>query len=218
MSGLLADHGVALIVTAVLVFFGVAAWLAHKRRKELEAFAAANGFIFDPHAGALDGLEDSGLPFFRRWSSTKSNLLRTSGPGGGEMLFFDYSYSTGHGKRRRNRRFAAAIMEVSAGIPSFELRPENFLDSLIEMAGFKDIDLPQFPGFSRAYRLTGDDQDGLSKLFSSGPAAFLEGRRGLIMNGGGRRLALIRRGHVAVRDYPGFIEEARAVFTSFPSN
>jgi hypothetical protein len=135
------------------------------------------------------------------------------------MLFFDYSYTTGSGKNRRTHRFGVAMLAgAPQGLPAFELRPENFLDRLIEMAGFRDIDLPQFPVFSKAYRLTGEDAEGLTRVFSAGPAALLEGRGGLMMNGGAGRLTMMRKGYVSAADYPGFIEEARAVFTSFLSN
>lgn len=220
MTGnMLGNYGIELIAAAVLASFGAAAWLASKRRKDLERFAAASGLAFEPSAEAVTGLPHERGGFPARGGCTKKNLLRTAGPGGGEMLFFDYSYTTGGGKNRRTRRFGAAmLLGAPAGLPAFELRPENLLDRVAEMAGFGDIDLPQFPAFSKAYRLTGEDREGLLKLFSSGPAALLEGRRGLILSGGGGRITLLRKGYVGAAEYPGFIEEARAVFTSFLSN
>jgi hypothetical protein len=219
MENLMANHAVAVIITAVLAAFGAAAWFSYKRRKDLERFAAANGLSFDPSASAVADLPYGESPLFGHGGRTKKNLLRSAGPGGGEMFFFDYSYTTGSGKNRRTHRFGVAMLTgAPQGLPAFELRPENFLDRLIEMAGFRDIDLPQFPGFSKAYRLTGEDAEGLTRVFSAGPAALLEGRRGLMMNGGAGRLTLMRKGYVGAADYPGFIEEARAVFTSFLSN
>lgn len=213
------ENAFAAAAAAALAVFGLVAWVSRKRRKDLEGFAAANGLSFDPSAAAVADPPYGESPLFGRGGSAKKNLLRTAGPGGGEMFFFDYSYTTGSGKNRRTHRFGVAMLTgAPQGLPAFELRPENFLDRLIEMAGFRDIDLPQFPGFSKAYRLTGEDAEGLARVFSAGPAALLEGRRGLIMNGGAGRLTLMRKGYVSAAEYPGFIEEARAVFTSFLSN
>ncbi len=213
------NYGMEIIVAVLLAAFGIAAWFSYKRRKDLERFAASNGLSFDPSASAVTDLPYERASLFDRGKHTKKNLIRAAGPGGGEMYFFDYSYTTGSGKNSRTRRFAVAMLTgAPAGIPAFELRPENFLDRVIEMAGFRDIDLPQFPVFSKAYRLTGEDREGLVKLFSAGPAALLEGRRGFVIKGGGGRLTLLRKGYVSAAGYPGFIEEARAVFTSFLSN
>ncbi|MDQ7774257.1 MAG: hypothetical protein RDU13_12145 [Elusimicrobiales bacterium] len=215
----MSNYGVEIIVAAVLAAFGVAAWFSYKRRKDLERFAAANGLSFDPSASAVAGLPYGRGSLFDRGRHARKNLIRAAGPGGGEMYFFDYSYTTGSGKNSRTYRFGVAMLAgAPASLPAFELRPENFLDRIAEMAGFRDIDLPQFPVFSKAYRLTGEDAEGLTRIFSAGPAALLEGRRGLMMNGGAGRLTLMRKGYVSAADYPGFIEEARAVFTSFLSN
>lgn len=219
MGDLLAGNAAELVIAGVLAAFAFAAWSSRKRRKDLERFALANGMSFDPSASAVAGLPGGGGGLFDRGRHTRRNLIGTAGPGGGEMYFFDYSRTTGSGKNRRTRRYAVAMLTgAPAGIPAFELRPENFLDRFIELAGFRDIDLPQFPVFSRAYRLTGEDAEGLARVFGAGPAALLEGRGGLMMNGGAGKLTLMRGGHVGAADYPGFIEEARAVFTSFLSN
>ncbi len=68
------------------------------------------------------------------------------------------------------------------------------------MAGFGDIRLPRFPASSKTRRLTGRDAEGLARVFSARPAAPL------------------RKGYIRTADLPGFIEEAREVFTSFLSN
>lgn len=219
MEALLQEHGLWIGVSFFAAMLALAAWSSWKRRKDLERFALANGMSFDPSASAVAGLPGGGGGLFDRGRHTRKNLIRAAGPGGGEMYFFDYSYTTGSGKNRRTHRFGVAMLAgAPQGLPAFELRPENFLDRLIEMAGFRDIDLPQFPVFSKAYRLTGEDAEGLTRVFSAGPAALLEGRGGLVMNGGAGRLTMMRKGYVSAADYPGFIEEARAVFTSFLSN
>jgi hypothetical protein len=60
--------------------------------------------------------------------------------------------------------------------PEFVLEPEGFLDDLIEVEGFSDIDFDQFPEFSRKWLLRGPQEQAIRDFFRPPVIHFLEGQ------------------------------------------
>lgn len=57
-------------------------------------------------------------------------------------------------------------MEQCKALPQFTLGPENLFTRIGEVLGFQDIDFPDDPSFSSAYRLKGWDAAQVQSLFT----------------------------------------------------
>jgi hypothetical protein len=60
-------------------------------------------------------------------------------------------------------------------LPHFKLRPENFMDKIGNLVGREDINFPDFPIFSKHYRLDSDRVDDVRALFQPNLLKFYEG-------------------------------------------
>ena len=157
----------------ILVIFGIAgtvaylAYLADKRRTDaLKAVATRLG------AAPLDSirLPAESLTGLQLWNRGRSrsrrhyNVLCFQRVGKREFLF-DYRYTSGSGKHKHTHTLSVFLVEVP-GLPSFELRPEGFLDRIGEVVGFKDIDFQANPDFSKKYSLKGNDEAAIRGVFT----------------------------------------------------
>jgi hypothetical protein len=97
---------------------------------------------------------------------------------GKTFLLFDYrSTRTGTEHRTKYTRCTPIVMEVpGANLPRFALGPEEnaIVSRLKALVGDPDVNLPDFPRFSSAYHLSGNDAQALMALFEAGPAEFFE--------------------------------------------
>ena len=155
-----------LFAAVAVVLFAVSTWWERKRRRALEAFAAARGFTFVADApGGLPATYARLEPFDRGRSRLAWNLVsgRTAagGPAGGEIHWqmFDYRYTTGSGKNKKTHRFGvvAARLPGVAALPRIAIRPEGVLDRIAGFVGFDDIDF-ESEAFSRRYHVKSEDR------------------------------------------------------------
>ena len=147
-----------IIVIFVVIFVLVAVlgyYFRQKRRKEMLAFAQANGLAFDP---SQDGSLESRFPAFDCLSQGSNryayNLLRGNWNGRG-LLGFDYHYETystdSKGRRTtHHHHFSAVILASDVPLEPLLIRPEGFFDKVKEFFGFDDIDF-ESAEFSRAF-------------------------------------------------------------------
>ena len=66
------------------------------------------------------------------------------------------------------------VTETELSIPDFALEPEGFTTKLSEMFTGKDIDFPEYPGFSKKYYLRGSSEVGVRDFFAGPIVRFLE--------------------------------------------
>ena len=200
-------------ITIPLLIFAGAIYFAYQReKKRREGMAAAAmrlgcEFIPAPSADLLPP-RSSFVLLDCGHSRRSSNLLRTS-RAGLEISIFDHRYTSGTGKHSHTRFQTAGLISLAgAEIPRFTMRPETFLDRLGEMAGFKDIDFPEYPEFSKAFRLNGEDEKALRRVFTPALIHQLERSPGLCLEGSGRQLLFYRSNHLLAPDeVSGFIDE-----------
>ncbi|HVE98596.1 MAG TPA: hypothetical protein VNA12_05390 [Mycobacteriales bacterium] len=140
---------------------GLLAWFQHRRaeqrRAALAAFAAANGWSFEP--GDSEGIGGwwSDPPFGIGHSRRVTNVLRgvvDDRP----MRTFDYRYkiTTSNGKTSTTRtyHFGVTALRLPAHLPNLEVGPENVLTRLGNALGLDDVEL-ESEDFNRSFRVRG---------------------------------------------------------------
>jgi hypothetical protein len=212
LTGGIQSYLVPLFFVVVIIAMGAAFYIPYKRKKDLEQLALSCGLAFKPDAEDLPDIEELGIALFTNGRSRETkNLFILSGAGAENVYFFDYFYVTGSGKHRRTHSFTPALFELSESIlPDFELRPENFLDQIGEMIGFKDIDIDSFPEFSKNYRLTGPDEAAVRAFFTPAIANQFELNPCWRVQASDDYLVVFKKaGLVSVSDYQAYMEEAK---------
>lgn len=197
-----------------LLFGGIAAlawWSEKRRREELARLAAMQGLQYSPDGPDVYALENTGLEIFGHGRGRRARNLIVLPSRAGEISFFDYSYSTGHGKSRTTHAYTLALVACGGKpVPHFDLKPENFLHKIGEAIGFKDIDLPGFPVFSDKYRLTGPDEASVLGFFSPQRVVWLENRLGLRVQGAPGWLLLFKKaGPLPSGEWEPFMEDVK---------
>jgi len=150
-----------ILLVAVLFIFGFIS--ASRRRKELAAWAVANGLSFSSRS---DSDFDERFPDFdclrQGHSRYAENLItgRWNEPGHATPLTvraLDYHYKTGSGKNESSHQFSAVIVENPIPMRPLLIRPENFFDRVAEFFGADDIDF-ESSEFSRAFFVKSPDK------------------------------------------------------------
>ena len=145
------------IVLAVGLLIALAAWLAAKRRKELEIWAASHHLSFQP--GRDRGFDERYRAFrcLRRGHSRAAFHVVEGTWSGRRLTAFDYRYVTGSGKNRPTHRFSAVILRSRVALKPLHIRPENVFDRVTEFFGLDDIDF-ESAEFSRAFHVKAADK------------------------------------------------------------
>lgn len=131
-----------IVVIAIIVAGGIifSAYASAKRRKELAEWALSKQLDF---VAAKDSDFDSRYPNFKclnRGDSRYAYNIITGAIASRVFLGCDYHYATGSGKNRQHHNFSLVIVKSPILLEPLFIRPENFLDTLAEFAGFNDID------------------------------------------------------------------------------
>src|SRR5687768_731089 len=134
---------------------------------------------------------------FRTGHSKKLRNLMTSPAADPRAVLFEYSYTVSGGKSQQTFRQTIFYATSDAlTLPSFSLRPENFLHRIAGAFGYKDIDLDSRPEFSRMFLLRGDHEAQVRAVFTDPVAEFLEAHGGTCVAGEGHEVLFWRPGRV----------------------
>lgn len=147
-----------LLLAGAAVAIGVAFYSDHQRRKAMRDLAAAHGWRF--HAGRDTSLGRR-FPGFDRLSQGRNRYARhvISGTRNGRALWiFDYHYTTGSGKSRKQHAFTAIALETELRLDPLRIRRENFFDAVTAAFGFDDIDF-ESAAFSRKFHVTSPNRE-----------------------------------------------------------
>ena len=77
--------------------------------------------------------------------------------------------------------------------PDFSLEKEGFIDSLIDLGEYKDIDFDAFPKFSYYYLLKGPNENEIRNFFDPKKLRFFEDNRGNNLENSGTEMLIYRR-------------------------
>lgn len=209
--------GAALAVFASVAIIGgviYMGWLGEKKRKEaMQAAAMALGFKYSEEA-SWDSF--FGLPLFERGHGKRARNVLVGDTAGNPVTLMDYQYTVGSGKNARTHRQTVAIFpEAGAGLPDFELGPENFLHRIGQVFGYQDIDFDEDPEFSKTFLLRGEDEAGIRKTFgASVRAACGNFTEWTIQSRGGRIAAFCHNKRSEPEELPSFLANALRIITA----
>jgi hypothetical protein len=153
---------VVLLVVAIGAGVGYVNYLnAKKRREAFAAFAAQQGFSYQP---ANHGLASqwAGTPFQTGDHWRVVNVL-SGAYQSRQVVAFDYSYQThtsnGKGGRRTTtHKYGVVVMQLPGALPRLEVTHEGiFGGSVANALGFGDLRF-ESEQFNRAFRVEADDQ------------------------------------------------------------
>ena len=154
-----------LIIPFVILIIALIVWgiiSSAKRKKELIAFAAANGLSFSE--GSDYDMEDRFPAFdcFREGSDRYAYNILSGQWRGRELLAFDYHYETestdSDGDRdTTSHHFSAVILFSRVPLKPLFIRAEGFFDKVTQFFGYDDIDF-ESAEFSRKFYVRAADR------------------------------------------------------------
>lgn len=187
----LMDNLVLLLAPVGLAVVGFGWWWETERVKKLRAAGAALGL--HPTDDGLDDLPEGlrAMPLFGLGRSRKAANVMWSERR--DYVVFEYAYTTGSGKSSTtHHQTLGAFHSPGRSLPAFTAAPEDLGDWFAELFGGQDIDFPGDPVFSKAYRLTGDDEAAVRDFFSVGGTQYLAARPGWTVHAQGDWLLAYR--------------------------
>jgi hypothetical protein len=205
--------GVALLIgAAVVVMVGVGVWVGRQRTKEMAAVAEAMNFAFMPHLLMAWLRAIAPFKLFTQGRDQKAYNALFGRVGDCEVLFFEYTYTTGSGKSSQTHRLGAVILPDGAlGRPNFQITPRTFFDKFAGLFSTKGIELEDAGEFNRRCKLTGREEEDLRKTFHPDLVEYL-GRDGRwhmeVLNG---QLLLHRQTSLKPNKVPGMVTDALEV-------
>lgn len=183
---------VPIAIVGVAVFF---AW-RHDKKRDAEFLTAAFHLGWTMEEGvAAPPPEIEGFHLFGLGYSRKTKNVHKGRPGSFDASLFDFRYTTGGGRNSKTHRQTVMALHLpESTLPTFELRPENVFHRIGEAFGYQDIDLEQYPAFSKSYLLRGPDPAEIRETFSGEIVDYLERNGGWAINGGGSWIVVYRPG------------------------
>lgn len=207
----------ALLVVGIIGIVGGAiylGWRHEKKRTEAMGLAAqALGFQF---AERDDGAIAFGFPLCERGHSRKTKNVMTGTSGGRAVVLCDYQYTISSGKNSSTHVQTVAVFTDAAGLPEFDLAPENVLHRFAGLFGYQDIDFDQAEEFSKAYLLRGPDEAAVRKVFGTEVLTFLSGEKGWSVQSRGGALAVFKS-HRRCKpgEAPAFLADCLRIASAF---
>ena len=110
-------------------------------------------------------------------------------------MLFDYRFTSGSGKNSSTYNQTVVAFKVGHGqLPDFTCKPEHFFHKFADMFGYEDINFPEHPNFSKKYRLNGDNEAAVRKIFNNEVIEQLEqsGAKAWSVDGAGEWLVIHR--------------------------
>jgi len=139
------------------------------------------------------------LDYFQQGSAKRTRVLLEGDGWRGRVFLGDHEYTVGSGRNSSQRRHTVCVVQnPRLALPHFSLRREIvLLDRIAELFGGVDIDFEEDPDFSRSFRLRGDDEAAVRRLFSGAVRHFFvhTAGTGVVVEGRGE-LLLVHRGRL----------------------
>lgn len=186
--------GFGLLILAILV---ISARRQIRRRERIKELASRLGFRFEKKTAAAELPFTDALPFFDSGSFRRYRNILSRETSSGKTWVFDFSFTTGSGKRRSTHRQTVFVHESNElDLPPFECEPGGKIASFIHNTfnDQKDIDFEGDPEFSKRYVLHASDERACRHVFeSSGIRTAFVNEKNLYLQGNGRAFAIFRK-------------------------
>ena len=183
-----------ILVIAVGIVALVVAAYSHlqdqKRTEQIRDLASMSGMNFTERDDSLLTETFAGIELMRKGSGRKAkNILRTRADGK-DVVLFRYEY---HVDKSTFKQTAAGVRDPERALPRFQLTPESVFLKIGASFGMQDIDFDSSPTFSESYRLTGDDEAAVRRLFRSDVLSFFATETSWSIEGSGEWVVVYRR-------------------------
>ena len=207
------------IILMTAVFVAIAVTFDRKRTAKLQASVQALGGTYRAKATP----EEKQLLGSTSWSTASGsrmrNIVELPESDGARVTLFDFWLPAG---KAGSEQTAVRVQSSSLNLPKFDLRPETGAMKIAGAFGAQDLDIADAATFSRMFRLRGDDQAAVRRLFTPAIIQFCEKHRGLRIAGSGDSLLFFREHHRAKPDnlaaFVAEIREIAALFTTAPNS
>ncbi|MEZ4586298.1 MAG: hypothetical protein R2909_07855 [Gemmatimonadales bacterium] len=192
----------SVVLTLVLLFWirTLVGRAEERRGAELAAASAELGFEPDPGGQEELAHELRAFETFQHGSDGKVRRLHRARTAGLEVALFDYETMAGD----ELVRWSALRLESPAfDLPVFQVRRKGWGGRIAALLG-GEIPFPNRPSFSKRYRVTGDDEVAIRRLFHDGVLDRLEREEPLELESAGDAL-LIHRGRITPAELPALV-------------
>lgn len=183
----------AAVLLVALVYYLISHGTGKKRAEAMKRASESLGYTYEA-TGHPEWLESANrLPLFSAGHSKKiSNLIL----GTFNRLPFtlaDYQYVISGGKESSTRKQTVMVIELEKlDLPSFNLHPRNLFHKIARIFGKKDINFETYRQFSKLYRLTGDDEAAIRRIFSDSVISNFENNPGFNVEANGHKIMFYR--------------------------
>ena len=208
----------AIIMAVLMIILLISAYVRHQRTEAIKKIATAElewEFFGDGNENIPTLAWDLNL-FSKGRGRQVRNLVRVKGKEA-SIFIFDYQYQRGSGKNRRNHYQTVVLLESKTlALPRFFLIPENLFHKIGHLFGYRDINFPEHPQFSRQYLLRGDWEEKIRQLFNYHLISFYEFQQGVSTEGINNLLAYYY-GNISQRPevWKAFLTEALDAYRLF---
>jgi hypothetical protein len=183
---------IPLFIVAFVLVIVFSIYSSYLRTKALKELAQVLGYDFQPNRSSLPW-----TGYFNLFSKGRGRRVRNymeGHQGDAKIAIFDYQYTTGSGKNSHTYFQTVVLIEsASLMLPKFFLCPENPLHKIGDFLGFRDIDLPEYPRFSKQTYLKGEDEAGVIRVFNHRIVPFYETHPDLWTEGFNAQLIVYRQ-------------------------
>jgi hypothetical protein len=211
---------VAIVVGSVVVVGAMFLWYLHaarQRRDALMQLASALQLTFEERRPDLALASLGACSLFCLGHSRRMFNVLSGTIDGLDVAVFDYAYTIGTGKYRHTFVQTVAWTKLAEPrFPTFALAPEGVLDKVSELLGGQDIDFPSHTSFSARFRLRGESEVSIRRLFTSAVLDAFERSDDVNVEASGDKLVVYRSGRIAeppqVRDLVAHLGAVRDMF------
>jgi hypothetical protein len=206
------------LIFYITVFVMLALWVFvlvtqdKDRQDTFQKAAQRLGWRYVPSANEL--IESYGvLPLFGRGSERLTSNVIQGDSGGRPNAVFDFQYTLGGQTDDAALRQTVAVFHLpDAHLPHFTLEPFGTTHPIEGLFGYGEIDFMQVPGFSKVYRMRGQDVVQVQECFRPDVLARFQQEPGWHIEGAGDQLAVYRAGiRIEPHELPAFIDAASRI-------
>ena len=208
--------GISVVVLAIALHF----YYEKKRREKMAQIADGLGFTFAPKPPDPDEIGLGHLDLFQHGRAQRGKNMITGKLEDIGVALFDYQYTTGSGKNQTTHHQTVAAFKLPVpAFPAFQLRREHLFHKVGQMFGYKDINFPDYPQFSKRYLLRSNSEQATREFFTEEVIQFFEQlNEKWSIEAAGQSLVVYQPSkRVKPGDLTMFFEKTWELFLTFPT-
>lgn len=176
MTGFLCLVG---LIALAGISFAVSKYSGKKRTKGLAVLAEALGFSFQAKSDVMAVISSGKLRLFTRGDSRTCTNVMWQKTGDLTVTQWDFTYIVGFNKDSMSYSQTVTMFQKSnLNLPRFILAPKGFFERNVDVFGLQNIEIREFPEFSRSYLLRGEDERATRIFFREEVLRYIEAHPG----------------------------------------